>query len=253
MKELTVKGLCVSYGTYSVLKNISLTLQEGQWLMVVGPNGAGKSTLLNALSRGCRYTGEVFLDGTPLQSYKAKALAKKLGVLAQNHPVSYAFTVEEVVSLGRYAHTGAPLQARSDEDSAAIESALEVTGLQTLRRNSVLTLSGGELQRTFLAQVFAQSPEILLLDEPTNHLDLIYQKQVFALVKEWLKTPGRAVLSVVHDLSLAKKYGTDALLLHKGEVLASGPLKSVLTPEALETAYGMDVYAYMREMLSEWQ
>ena len=253
MKELTVKDLNVRYGDYTVLDGVSFSLTQGQWLMVVGPNGAGKSTLLNAVSRGCRYTGEVCLDGQPVQRYKAKALARKLGVLAQNHAVSYAFTVEEVVALGRYAHREGPLGSVSEQDRAAVDSALEAAGLTGLRQNSVLTLSGGELQRTFLAQVFAQDPEVLLLDEPTNHLDLIYQKQVFELVSEWLKKPGRAVFSVVHDLSLAKRYGTHALLLNRGRVLAQGALETVMTPEALTEAYGMDVYAYMREMLGEWQ
>lgn len=252
MKELTVKDLSVRYGDYTVLDKVSFSLRAGQWLMVIGPNGAGKSTLLNAVSRGCRFAGDISLDGTPLQSYKAKALAKKLGVLAQNHAVSYAFSVEEVVSLGRYAHRESPLGGRSEEDAAAVKEALAVTGLTALKSNSVLTLSGGELQRTFLAQLFAQGPEILLLDEPTNHLDLIYQKQVFALVGEWLKTPGRAVLSVVHDLSLARKYGTDALLLNRGRVLGSGALGTVMTPEALQQAYGMDVYEYMRGLLTQW-
>lgn len=253
MKELNVKDLSVRYGSYTVLNHVSFTLREGQWLMVVGPNGAGKSTLLNAVSRGCRFTGEITLDDRKINTYRSAQLAKKLGVLAQNHAVSYAFTVEEIVSLGRYAHASGLGRSLSKEDRQAVDRALEETGLTALRKNSVLTLSGGELQRTFLAQLFAQDPEVLLLDEPTNHLDLIYQKQVFALVQNWLKTPGRAVFSVVHDLSLAKAYGTDALLLHKGEVLKNGPLASVLTPEALERAYGMDVYAYMRQMLAYWQ
>ena len=117
----------------------------------------------------------------------------------------------------------------------------------------VLTLSGGELQRTFLAQVFAQDPKYLLLDEPTNHLDLIYQRQVFALIKEWLAQGNRAVISVVHDLSLAKKYGTRALLLDHGCMAAIGDTNTALNRDTLEKVYGMDVYAYMKEMLSQWQ
>ena len=134
-----------------------------------------------------------------------------------------------------------------------MEEALERTGLTGLRRQSVLTLSGGELQRTFLAQVFAQSPKLLLLDEPTNHLDLVYQKQVFALIQEWLKTPGRAVVSVVHDLSLAKAYGTQALLLHHGREVAHGGVDAVMCPENLNAVYDMDVAAWMRGLLAQWQ
>ena len=121
-----------------------------------------------------------------------------------------------------------------------------------LRRASMLTLSGGETQRTFLAQVFAQNPQVLILDEPANHLDLKYQQQIFSLIREWLKEPGRAVMSVVHDLSLARKYGTHALLMHHGEAVARGTAEDVLTPENLRRVYDMDVYGWMREMLAQW-
>ena len=120
------------------------------------------------------------------------------------------------------------------------------------RRQSVLTLSGGELQRTFLAQAFAQDPKLLLLDEPTNHLDLLYQKQVFAILSDWLKTPGRAVVSVVHDLSLARAYGTKALLMDRGRAVAQGRAAEVLSKENLREVYQMDVHAWMRKMLSQW-
>ena len=116
-----------------------------------------------------------------------------------------------------------------------------------------MTLSGGELQRTFLAQLFAQKTKLLILDEPTNHLDLVYQKQVFGLISDWLKTPGRAVVSVVHDLSLARAYGTEAILLHNGKVVSYGPARQTLSPETLNSVYSMDVFAWMRTMLEQWQ
>ena len=115
-----------------------------------------------------------------------------------------------------------------------------------------LTLSGGELQRTFLAQVFAQNPKLLILDEPANHLDLIYQKHIFSLIEAWLKQPGRAVISVVHDLSLAKKYGTHAVLMDRGRCAAQGKTDEVMTRERLEAVYGMDVYGWMRDLLGQW-
>jgi len=174
-------------------------------------------------------------------------------VLAQKNNVGYAYTVEEVVGLGRYAHSKGFLSGKDDAGEELVENALSLTGLAELRKASVLTLSGGELQRTFLAQVFAQDPDILILDEPANHLDLVYQKHIFSLIHEWLKTPGRAVLSVVHDLSLAKKYGTHAVLMDRGACVAQGPLKEVLTPDHLQAVYAMDVYGWMREILGQWQ
>ena len=124
--------------------------------------------------------------------------------------------------------------------------------MERFRNQSVLTLSGGELQRAFLAQLFVQGPRMLLLDEPTNHLDLIYQKQVFALVRRWMDETGGAVISVVHDLSLAKAYGTHALLMKHGRTVESGPIGAVMTPEHINGVYGMDVYDWMRTMYGQW-
>ena len=250
---LSVQNMTVSYGAHTVVKDLSFCVEEGQWLMIVGPNGAGKSTVLNAITQGVSYTGTVLLNGTDVNKQKAAQRAKEVGVLAQNHFVGYEFTVEEVVRLGRYAHSSGLLSGRKDSDEQAVEEALELTGMAPQRNQSVLTLSGGELQRTFLAQVFAQNPKLLLLDEPTNHLDLVYQKQVFALISEWVKQPGRAVVSVVHDLSLARAFGTDALLMHKGETVAQGTVDQVLSSENLDPVYGMDVREWMRNMLSQWE
>lgn len=249
---LEVHDLTVSYGSRTVVDHLSFQVMEGQWLMIVGPNGAGKSTILNAITQGTDYTGTVLMNGKDVKKQKAAIRGREIGVLAQNHHVGYDFTVEEIVRLGRYAHSTGLLAGRKNKDEEAVKRALELTGMMSQREQSVLTLSGGELQRTFLAQAFAQEPKLLLLDEPTNHLDLVYQKQVFALICEWLKTPGRAVVSVVHDLSLAKAFGSDALLMHKGKAVAQGTVCKVLTSEKIDPVYGMDVCEWMNSMLSQW-
>lgn len=236
-----------------IVDDLSFALEAGQWLMLVGPNGAGKSTLIRAIAQGVPYTGSITLDGRDIRAYKPAQLAQRIGVLSQQHSVGYAYSVEEVVSLGRYAHAAGFLSGGDAEGKARVEEALEMTGLAHLRHASVLTLSGGELQRTFLAQVFAQNPQILILDEPANHLDLVYQKHIFSLIGEWLKTPGRAVMSVVHDLSLARRYGTHALLMDHGQSVAQGTIPETLTGENLQAVYGMDVFGWMREMYAQWQ
>lgn len=236
-----------------IVDDLSLALEAGQWLMLVGPNGAGKSTLIRAIAQGVPYTGSITLDGRDIRAYKPAQLAQRIGVLSQQHSVGYAYSVEEVVSLGRYAHAAGFLSGGDAEGKARVEEALEMTGLAHLRYASVLTLSGGELQRTFLAQVFAQNPQILMLDEPANHLDLVYQKHIFSLIGEWLKTPGRAVMSVVHDLSLARRYGTQAVLMDHGQSVAQGTIPETLTNENLQAVYGMDVFGWMREMYAQWQ
>ncbi len=253
MSLLDVRNLTVQYGEKTIADNVSFSLNEGDWLMIVGPNGAGKSTIVNAISQGVPYTGEVRVLQKDVRSYRPHELAKLVGVLAQTHAMGYGFTVGSVVRLGRYAYAPGFFSGGRDEDDAAVERALSLTGLTNIVDQNVLTLSGGELQRTFLAQLFAQNPRVLLLDEPTNHLDLVYQKQVFELISEWLKTPGRAVASVVHDLSLARAYGSHALLLDGGASRAYGAIADVFAPEHLDRAYDMDVSAWMRGLLSQWQ
>lgn len=249
---LKAENIHVRYGERTVLAGASLAAQEGQWLMVVGPNGAGKTTLVKAVAQSLPYTGRVLFEGKDLAREKPRQRAKKLGVLMQNHHVEFGFTVEEVVRLGRYAYGGGLFAPPNENDDEMVEEALRLTGLLELRQQSVLALSGGELQRAFLAQLFAQDPKVLVLDEPVNHLDLIYQKQVFDLIARWVKRPGRAVVSVVHDLSLARAYGSHALLLDEGRVVATGEVKEVLCGENLDEVYTMDVFAWMRGMLAQW-
>ncbi|MGI5971513.1 MAG: ABC transporter ATP-binding protein [Oscillospiraceae bacterium] len=250
---LEVKELTVRKGGRTIVDRVSFSVGEGEWLMLVGPNGAGKSTIVSAISQGVPYTGQILLGGRDASCIVPYERARLMGVLTQLNSVSYSFTVEEVVSLGRYARSKGPLSGRSSDDGEMISRALKLTGMEELRGQNVLTLSGGELQRAFLAQIFAQDPQLLVLDEPANHLDLVYQKQVFALVKQWLSEPGRAVLSVVHDLSLALAYGTHALLLNRGRVSGLGPASETLTPEALRSVYDMDVYEWMRGLLEQWE
>lgn len=251
---LEVRDLNISYGDYQIVKNVNFTVNEGEWVILAGPNGAGKSTVVNAVSKLTDYTGTVLLNGRNIRDIKHTEFARNVSVLSQYHYVSYPFTVREVVSLGRYSHTRGFLNSSSDEKGEEyVETAMEVTGVSQLADKSVLQLSGGELQRTFLAQIFAQDPKLLILDEPTNHLDLVYQKQIFELIGRWIKEEGRAVVAVVHDLSLAKANGTHAVLMNKGEIVSSGKINDVFTRENLNSVYQIDVYNWMREMYNQWE
>lgn len=249
---LHVQNITVQYGSLAIVNDVSFQVREGQWMMVVGPNGAGKSSLLGAVTGRLSCTGFALFCGTEIGKMSALERAKSLGVVLQHHHVGYSFTVEEIVQLGRYAWSQGMFAGSSEEDRQMVTHALELTGLTQLRKQSVLTLSGGELQRTFLAQALAQNPRMLLLDEPTNHLDLVYQKQVFQLICEWLKEPGHAVVSVVHDLSLAKAFGSHALLMDDGKTVACGCMDEVLTGSILSDVYHMDIPQWMHNMLAQW-
>ncbi len=250
---LDIGHVTVRYGNFTAVSDVSFTLGEGMWLMLVGPNGAGKSTLIEAVSGGVSYDGKILYKGKDLRSLKPAQRAREIGVLAQHNLPGYAFTVEEVVRLGCYSRSSGFFSGPDPGQEERVENALELTGMTALRRADMLTLSGGEMQRVFLAQVFAQDPQLLILDEPANHLDLKYQQHIFSLIQGWLKEPGRAVLSVVHDLSIARRYGSHAILMDHGRSISQGLIRDVMTSGNLQQVYGMNVYGWMQEMLSQWQ
>ncbi len=250
---LDIGHVTVRYGNFTAVDDVSFTLGEGMWLMLVGPNGAGKSTLIEAVSGGVPYGGKILYKGKDLRSLKPAQRAREIGILVQRNLPGYAFTVEEVVRLGRYARSPGFGSGSEAGREARVKRALELTGRAALRHAGMRALSGGDSERTFLAQVFAQDPRVLILDEPANHLDLKYQQHIFSLIQQWLKEPGRAVISVVHDLNLAMRFGTHAVLMDHGKSISQGAISEVMTPENLQQVYGMNVYEWMREMLSRWQ
>ena len=250
---LQVDHLSVRLEEKTAVDNVSFTVNAGEWWTLAGPNGAGKTSLAEALTRGVKHSGKIRIDGKDTTAFSAAEFACKVGILSQMNSVMYGFTVREIVEMGRYAHREGFLHGRDPEGGEKVRQALELTGLSELRDRNMLTLSGGETQRVFLAQVLAQDPELLILDEPANHLDLPFQRQFFDLVRSWLESPGRAVITVMHDLNLARRYSTHSLLLDSGKCVAQGKVRKVLSPENLCRVYRMDVYAWMREMLSQWQ
>ena len=252
MHLLNVSHLSVSRQGKEIVHDVSLSLDPGSILMLVGPNGAGKSTLLSALSGVLPYSGHVEIRGEDLRSMSRRKIALAIGLLMQRNSGSFDYTVEDIVRLGRYASRRNPF-ARSGLSDEKVEEALAFTGMESLRMHPMYTLSGGEMQRAFLAQVFAQDPGVLLLDEPANHLDFLYQKDIFSLIDRWRHQEGKAVLCVVHDLALARKYADNVMLLHEGSCAAAGRPDDVFSSPALEQVYGMDVHAWMDSLYSLWQ
>lgn len=250
---LEVKNLNVKYGDVEILKDINFSLESGDWIMIIGPNGAGKTTIAKAISQSTPYSGQIIIDDIDVGEMENKERAKKIGVLMQNHYVAYGYTVKEVISLGAYSRQGGFFTRNIKGEEDNIEKALELTGLSEMKNRSILTLSGGEIQRTFLSQLLLQNPKLMILDEPTNHLDLVYQEEIFELIDQWRKEDNRGVISVVHDLRLARMYGNKTLLLNKGEVHAFGETEEVMTRENLEAVYKMDVYRWMNELNEKWE
>lgn len=249
---LSAKNLSVNIDGKQIIKDIDISLKENDFLMIVGPNGSGKTTIVRSLMGDIPSTGEVLLFGKDIKNMNKKKLAKKIGVLMQNHFQQFSFTVEEVVSLGRYSYQEGLFPSMSKTDKEKVADAIDKVGLNEFKNRSILSLSGGELQRTFLAQLFAQEPDILVLDEPTNHLDITYQIELFELIKKWSEEEGKAVISIVHDLNLAFQYGTKAILLKNGEVYSKGGLKEVLSNDNLKDVYKVDIKNWMQQIYKYW-
>ena len=253
MKTLEAREVSVDRGGRRLLSGVSFTLCAGEWLAVAGPNGAGKSTLLRALTGEWGHGGTVLLDGRSLPDYQPRERAALIGLMDQASFGQFAFTVEEVVSMGRYPYRRGIFHTGDEGGEQAIEAALRETGLLPLRHRSVLTLSGGEKQRCALAQALCQQPQVLLLDEPANHLDLNYQKELYEIIDSWRLAPGRAVITVLHDLSAARRFASKALLIAEGRPLAYGSAAEALSDACLQAAWQMDVAQWMREMGAYWQ
>lgn len=217
-----------------ILTDVSLEVGYGRVLALVGPNGAGKSTLLATLAGDIAPTdGTVWLDGRPVADWPVRELARHRAVLLQSNAVAFSFTGRQVVEMGRSPWLGTPL-AEADED--AIEAALAETDAAGFADRTFPTLSGGERARISLARVLAQDTPVLLLDEPTAALDLGHQEDVLRVARA-LAERGRAVVAVLHDLSLAAAYADDLAMFDHGRLVAHGSPDEVLTAERVEGVY----------------
>ncbi len=232
--------LVVAVDGARLLGPTSLTVGAGSWVNVIGPNGAGKSTMLRALAGLQAAEGRIELAGTPLRSYGRRERSRHVGFVGQHPTMPAGMTVEQYVLLGRAPHLR-PLSAEGPDDFAAVERALAQLELTKLAGRSLETLSGGESQRAALARAFAQEPSLLLLDEPTSALDIGHQQDVLELVDQLRHELGLTVVSTMHDLTLAARYGDHLVMLTGGRVVASGPPVQVLTGPHLAAHYGAAV------------
>lgn len=251
---LKVENLKISFPGCDILNNISFQVRHGDWLMIVGPNGAGKSTIASAITQSLAYDGKIYFEGQDIKTIRHKDRAKLIGILMQNNNVQYSFTVRQIVALGRFSYSSGIFKYTGEADDKKIDEALKAVNLYEKRNQSVLTLSGGEVQRTFLAQVLCQDPKLLILDEPTNHLDITFQESIFELIKKWLSEDNnRDVISIVHDLSLAKMYGSKAIMLKNGNIFAMGEINKIMSKDNLKKVYGIDVYEWQKKLFDVWK
>ena len=235
-----------------VICNISFKAEKGESLCILGPNGSGKSTLLKSIARIIDYRGSVLMNGEDISTVSRKELAKKIALLTQSAQVFFPYTVYETVSMGRYAYLQGFLKNLSAEDRAIIEDILKKLDIWDSKDRMIDELSGGTLQRVFLARTLAQSPDLILLDEPSNHLDLKHQIELLKFLKAWVKENDKTLINVFHDLNLARLFSDTAVVLNNGTLAVSGKIEDVLKSGILSDVYGIDIRKFMQESLEKW-
>jgi iron-chelate-transporting ATPase len=248
---LEARDITVAYGDTEVVHGAGLELRPGCVTVLVGPNGSGKSTLLRTMARlQAARSGSLALvaeraDGdaaaeTDALDLSLRRFARRVALLTQGRPTPGGLSVRDVVEFGRYPHRGR-FGGADPDGRAAVDRALDLTGLVALADRGVDQLSGGQLQRVWLASCLAQETGVLLLDEPTTYLDLRYQVELLDLVRD-LADDGRIAVGVVlHDLDQAAALADTVALLHDGRVVKTGTPAEVLTPDLLTEVYGIPV------------
>jgi iron complex transport system ATP-binding protein len=236
---LQAEGLTLGYDRTTVFENLDLSIDEGTVTTLIGANGSGKSTLLKAFGRLLPpRRGTVRLAGTPIGHLSARAVARRLAVLPQKPLTPAATTVADLVMRGRHPHQSL-LRPWTPADATTVAAALAATGLADVADRDVNSLSGGQLQRAWIALVLAQETPVILLDEPTTFLDLAHQLDVLRLVRSINRERGSTIVMVLHDLGLAARYSDRLVVLGGGGVLADGEPWQGLTPQLLKVAFGL--------------
>jgi iron complex transport system ATP-binding protein len=243
LSGLEATDLVLRYGDKDVVHGAGLRLESGRIVALVGPNGSGKSTLLRALARlheassGTVKVKPADGEATDALMMKRSDFARHVTLLSQSRPVPHGLSVRDVVEFGRHPYRGR-WRAADPEGPAAVHRAMELTGVAGLASRGVHELSGGQLQRVWLASCLAQDTSVLLLDEPTNHLDLRYKVEIFDLVYDLARVHGVAIGVVLHDLDEAAALADHVVVLSEGRIAAAGPAH-----EALDAALLSDVYS----------
>ena len=241
MIDIRLNQVCFSYNEMPVLHGIDFAVGEGEMVGLLGPNGSGKTTLIKLLSGVLPPSeGQIYLDGSGLSRLKRREVAQRVAVVPQQFNMPFAFTVREVVLLGRTPFMGA-FSDDGKKGQEVVQRAMELIGVDGLKERFFNELSGGERQKAILAMTLAQEPKLLLLDEPTTHLDINHQVEILDLVKSLNREQGITVIGAMHDLNLAALYFERLVLLKEGHIFADGPPDRVLTEENIKEVFSASV------------
>ena len=249
---LTLKNISAGYGGAPVIKNINMQIDSN--ISIVGPNGCGKTTLLKVIANILPSNGDIRLNNKSFNAMKHKEISAQIALLSQQPAIYFSYSVFDTVMLGRYLHIkdrlfGTPAK----NDNEAVINSLKAVDMLSEKDTEITKLSGGQLQRVFIARVLAQEPRIILLDEPTNHLDIKCQIEIINYLKTWAKGEKRIIIGVLHDINLALELCNHLIVMKNGEIRADDSAGKIVSSGIFNEVYEMDVAEHMRKSLKRWE
>ena len=235
---MNVQDLIKSYGSKTVVNEVSFEIPKGKVLSLIGPNGAGKSTVMGMISRLiAKDSGVIDFEGQDLSKWKSRELAKHLAILTQHNNIQMKLTVRELVAFGRFPYSGSRL---TPEDNEKVDRAIQYVELEEYEDSYIDELSGGQRQRAYIAMVIAQDTDYVLLDEPTNNLDIYHASNLMRLVRWLCDELGKTVILVLHEINYAAFYSDYICAFKHGRIAKFGPVSEVMTKETLNEIYNVD-------------
>ena len=260
MSLIELKNISAGYGKTPVIKDISLTIDEGESVMIGGPNGAGKTTLLRVAASLLSYEGDLSVSGNDVSQMKRRQIASLIALMPQTQEMYFSYTVSQAVMLGRYVRMKRGLTGPSAEDRETVERIMNECGVYELKDRMLSELSGGQLQRALLARTFAQQTPIVLLDEPGNNLDVRFRAELTDYLAKWLEGTTEAggkqikntLIGVFHDLGEAARLCKRGIFIKDGTVAVDLELKAAFKSKVLNEIYDFDVISYKRAENAFW-
>lgn len=241
---LKVNNLTLCYDEKTIVEDVSFEIKKNTVTTIIGPNGCGKSTILKAISRTKKPTsGKILLGDEDIRTINPKIISKKLSILPQSPKVPDDFTVRDLISYGRYPHLGW-IGKLLKKDEEIINWAISETNLESLQHRHVITMSGGERQRAWVAMALAQEPQILLLDEPTTYLDICHQFELLELISRLNKQMNITVVMVLHDLNQAARYSDNIIVIKDKGKFAEGKPSDIINKDILEEVFNISVKVF---------
>lgn len=238
---LKIEKLNFSYGKYPILKDITCNIQERKMTAIIGPNGCGKSTLLKNILGFHSGNFESFsLLGKNWKEFSPKDLARVIAYIPQKINIIPGISVRDFICLGRFSQLKHSWDSYSKRDFEIVDNIIETLHLELFRNRLLVSLSGGELQKIFLAKALAQEAKILLLDEPTSALD--FHNAIFFMktLKKYIQYYDITPIIVLHDLNLAASFCDEIIMMKEGKIINKGSPKEMMTVENIHQIYGLD-------------